>query len=58
MLRVPLFLFPWGTGLLASATTAFLKGIAVLVNSRDFVENIQHVQLYFLLVTVTLTTVG
>lgn len=56
-MRVPLFLYPWAAGILSSITTAFIKGVSLLVNSDEFVDNIQQPQIYFLLVLVVIVLV-
>jgi hypothetical protein len=40
IVRIPLFLYPWATGLLSSISTSFIKGTSELVNSKEFTENI------------------
>ena len=52
IIRLPLFLYPFASGLLSSMTTSLIKGVSELVNSRDFVDNISRPMPYILLVLV------
>ena len=41
VIRIPLLLYPWASGLLSSLTTAYIKGVSELVNSKELIENLQ-----------------
>lgn len=58
MVRVPLLLFPWASGLLSALTTSFIKGVSEQVNSEFIGDNFQKPMLYILLVLVAVTLVS
>lgn len=58
IIRLPLLLYPWASGLLSSLTTSFIKGVSELVNSAEIMENIQRPQIYVLLILVVVSLIS
>lgn len=58
LIRVPLFLFPWASGLLSGITTSFIKGVAEMAKSEELMTILTHPLPYICLCICGLSIVG